>query len=1023
MARSMHWFIPIAISMRFGSLYQSLWLVVLVGSIGSWQPCLADESPSSIVSLLASRCLECHGGSEPHAHLDLSYQRGLELGGESGPVIDPIRWDNSLLWQHVSDGTMPPKKKLTGAEKELIAHWIRSGATLPKEPIDRLRFSSEYRAGYDWWSLLPLATPAVPDVATSDWIKNPIDAFVLDRQSEHGVNHNPAATPRSLIKRLYYDLIGLPPTYQEIVAFEQNPSDEAYLAMVDRLLESPQFGERWARHWLDVVRFGESDGFERNYPRKSIWPYRDWVVQALNHDMPYDRFVQMQLVGDLIEPNEAGFAAAAFLVCGVHNTVVGSSDRMKRIAKQDELEEVIGTISQTFLGLTAQCARCHDHKFDPISSRTYYRLTSAIAGVEHGERDIPVPEIQQQLASLESKRSELERRLAEIHAIGRNGLTAREYPSVASASDPMPSSPSPLALWTFDDDWNDSVGALHATPRGNARLEAGGLVLDGNSYVATEMISSRIVAKTLMARVSINGFDQSGGGVLSLQTPGGEVFDAIVFAEREPKQWFAGSNGFVRSQSFHGEPEETPANASVHIAIRYAHDGMVQAFRNGKPYGAPYSTRVQPFESGHAQFLLGLRHSPPGGNRFFRGRIEEAAIYEDALSDQAIESIATLGSELVNESQMASVLSEPLRSERAALQHSIRSLQIEIQSLRPQSVRKLYSILPNAMPGITRVLQRGDVYAESDSVAAGGIDAIPMVDAEFRVPPDAPESERRLQLSRWIANRQNPLLSRVIVNRLWHYHFGIGIVDTPNDFGFNGGRPSDPQLLDWLASALVANDMRLRSIHRLIVLSNTYRQSTAPQPTNIERDANNRWLWRFPVRRLDAESIRDSMLKVSGKLNPTMGGPGFVDVDATENNGTMFYTPKDVTGAEFFRRTLYRFNPRCERNPILDTFDCPDPSATAPRRVSTTTPLQALSLLNNPFVLEMSRAVGDEVHSSITVEPGLARRHEVERMFQLVLLRLPSGQERTMSEAFVATYGLNGLARALLNSNEFLILD
>ena len=994
----------------------------------------ADEVSPEVVSVLAGRCLECHSQNDPAGGLDLTSQTGLQKGSDTGAVVSP-NWDQSLLWKVISNQEMPPKGKLSEKEKQLLGDWISKGARLPTEPIDRLGISSEYRAGYDWWSLRELATTDLPipigqklskDPNTFE-VRNLIDSFVLEKLQSNGLAPNPQASPRSLLRRVYLDLIGLPPTFEQIQKFENDPSEHAYQAIVEGLLNSPAYGERWARHWLDVVRYGESDGFERNYPRLNSWHYRDWVIQALNDDMPYDRFVQMQIAGDQIAPTQEGLFAVGFLVSGVHNTVVGSSDRMKRIALQDELEEKIGTMSQAFLGLTAQCARCHEHKFDPISSESYYRLASSIQGVMHGEREV-IDEQQRQIErGLELERAKL---LAQLRTLQHQVLeVAMSQNNLAKSSVPLP-----VAAWNFESKFQsgqepdqrlftDTTGGLPARFIGSqeaqqASLRGEGLVLDGKSYLETDPIDFEVHEKTLCAWVKIDPLDQSGGGVLSLQTLDGGVFDAIVFGEREPRQWMAGSNGFTRTAPLSG-PQET--SQKVHIALRYKPDGTIEAFRNGVSYGKGYRTGFQTYTAGKAQFLIGLRHGPAGGNRWLKGVVYQAACFDCALDDSTIAELAKNPSFEWNLVEAWQQLGESFQTQRKELQSDIQRIDRELKDIRSTVTKKIYSVVSNPSIGPTKILLRGDVYKEAAQVKAGGIDTIGGPRGDFGLPENATDGERRMALANWITQANRSLLARVMANRLWHYHFGVGIVETPNDLGFNGARPSHPELLDALAKEFLDKGLKLKSLHRLIVTSSAYRQSTQSRPDGLSKDTSNRLLWRYPLRRLDGESARDSMLKIAGVLKGSIGGPGYVDVDYKDTNGTTYYVPKPQEPPECFRRTIYRFNPRCERVSMLDVLDCPDPSATAPKRAMTTTPLQALSLINSSFVFQMSEALVDHVGQEKTIDESLDK--SIEQLFQRVLLRAPTAMELEQAKSLAQAHGLKALARALWNSNEFLILD
>ena len=376
-------------------------------------------------------------------------------------------------------------------------------------------------------------------------------------------------------------------------------------------------------------------------------------------------------------------------------------------------------------------------------------------------------------------------------------------------------------------------------------------------------------------------------------------------------------------------------------------------------------------------------------------------------------------SSFVGEQELAAALGQASRKRRKELKDQLAALIAREKELGIGSQMKVYTVVARGNPGKVRLLKRGSAMDEGEVVRPGAVAALRSLSSDFGIQPDAPDAERRKQLAHWLNSPENPLFTRVIVNRLWHYHFGTGIVETPNDFGFNGGRPSHPELLDWLASEFVANGRRLKAMHRLIVTSNTYRQATAPSEDGLALDAENRLLWRKSPVRLDAESLRDAVLAVSGKLNPKMGGPGFRDVSITPNNGTTYYAPIYPKGDEYNRRTVYRFSPRGGRSAVLDTFDCPDPSTTAPRRGVTTTPLQALALLNNEFILNKAQAMADRVQA---LEKGRLDE-QVKRVFLDAYQRAPDAEELFLAKRLAGQYGLVTLCRSLFNSNEFVILN
>jgi hypothetical protein len=992
--------------------------LILAMAVGTAQ---AADFDASVALIFASHCLDCHSGHEPKGGLDLSQVESTMQGGDSGESIAVNDASASLLWERIDSDEMPPEHPLSDDEKNVIRHWIDNGAKWGTSPIDPFAITTTSRAGYDWWSLQPLQSVQPPQIEPSDWAHNEVDLFVLKKLRDAQLEPSPQANPRSLIRRLHFDLNGLPPSPEAVAGFVADPSEKAYGQLVDDLLASQHYGERWGRHWLDVVRFGESDGFERNTPRMNAWPYRDWVIKALNDDLPYDEFVRRQLIGDQLLGGVEGAAATGFWVAGVHNTVVGGSKRMKQLARQDELEEVLATVGQTFLGLTVNCARCHDHKFDPITQKEFYQLASSISGLGYGERTEKSPGAAATLDEINTQLSRLQKQLAVINGQVRQEIIASRLEGETKAAAP----PQAFALWEFDSDLRDSRGSLHGTAHGNARLDNGALVVDGKSFVSTAAIGQDITEKTLEVWVQLDNLNQRGGGAITIGNLNGGVFDSIVFGERESQLWMPGSNGFVRTSSFKGPQEDLATQRPVHVAIVYQADGTITGYRDGIAYGQPVRrAALQKYSAGAADIIFGLRHQPAGGNRFLTGRIHKAALYDRALVPEEVAASAGNSAEYVSEKQITNWLSEDRPNQRTELQARITQMTTDRNRQAAIANQKIYTLTAGAGTS-TNVLLRGDPDNVGDLVAPAAVAAVSGVKADFDLAPDAPEADRRRRLAEWISDTANPLFSRVIANRIWHYHFGTGIVDTPNDLGFNGGRPSHPQLLEWLAARLRDDGFRMKALHRMLVMSSTYRQAAFPEESDStslrgsEVDANNRLLWRMTPRRLEAESIRDGMLSIAGKLNPQLGGDSFVDVSVVENNGTTYYEPITVDGDDFFRRTVYRFNPRGGRSALLDTFDCPDPANAAPRRAVTTTPLQALSLLNNSFVLQMSDYFAARIESDI----GDSVAEQVTRAWQLAVMREPTTAEHRLSVELVDQHGLSALCRGLFNTTEFVLID
>jgi hypothetical protein len=567
----------------------------------------------------------------------------------------------------------------------------------------------------------------------------------------------------------------------------------------------------------------------------------------------------------------------------------------------------------------------------------------------------------------------------------------------------------PLAHWDFDDDLSDRYGNLHTVARGMAHLEQGALVVDGKqSYAMAGNLPSDIVEKTLSVRVTLDNLSQRGGGVISVINPNTQQFDSIVYGERESRRWMPGSDGFRRSKNVGGSEEQQADSEPVHLVTTYAADGTIKMYRNGKRYGQSY--RTQPplrFKAGEALVVFGIRHFPVGGNRMLAGRIHEARLFDRVLSDDEVAALHS-GADFVTEQMIVEALSPEQRAERMELLDRIKAL----RKINTDPARQfVYSVKPRqpetATPGV--------------EVSPGGIASVRGVNGDFELAAEAPEAERRRRLADWITSDQNPLFARVIVNRLWQHHFGAGLVVTPNDFGFSGGQPSHPPLLDFLASRLIESNWSLKAIQRMIVTSATWQQASVLAPElhqeAAQQDAGNRLLWRGNRTRLDAETIRDSILLVSGQLNDDVGGPPYKDFE-TFNFNSQFYDVGDPIGPEFNRRTIYRMIVRSGRHRLLDAFDCPDPSATAPRRPSTTTPLQSLSLMNHAFVLRMAGHFADRVKSEATDSSG-----QVRRAVELAWCRRPSDDELVTYGGFVSSHGLPALCRVLINSNEFLYVD
>jgi hypothetical protein len=956
-----------------------------------------------VAPILARRCLDCHSDTESKGGLNLATRDSAIRGGKTGEAIVPGHSDESLLWEQVDTGIMPPKAKLPENEKAVLRAWIDAGAKWGTDPIDPYQATTDRRAGRDWWAFQAIKRPVVNDP------KHAIDELVDRVRKQAGLKASPRADRQVLIRRLTFDLIGLPPTPQEVDAFVNDDRPDSYERLVDRLLASNQYGVRWARPWLDLARFGESNGFEYDEFRPWAWPYRDWVVNAFNRDLPYDQFTRQQIAGDILAPNDPNaHRATGFLVAGAFDTPGQNQQSlvMKRVVREDEMEDIVSTVGQTFLGLTIHCARCHDHKFDPIKQADYYRLTASLAGVRHGERDLT--QLDPEVLAGRKRIAANQHRINEIESPARAKLRAKHK----ITKEP----PQALATWNFDRPASTNGENLPVTLIGGATRNEFGLKVDGKAaFAQSATINKDLKAKTLEAWVKLDSIEQRGGAVMSLQSQEGGRFDAIVFGENEPGKWMAGSEGFVRTKSFAGTAENDSKSRPVHIAIVYDADGTIRAYRDGKPYGNAYrSSGAVSFRKGQAHVVFGLRHAPAGGNRMLAGLIVRARLYDRSLSsDEVAASFEAAGDVILIEEVIAG-LSETLRAERIKLIDEINAISTKLTNRESRA----YVVSPRPPDPVHRLI-RGNPAQPAELMKAGGLSVVKRPSSDFGLAPDAAEGERRLRLANWIASPDNPLFARVIVNRIWLWHFGSSLVDQPSDFGFNGGKPTNIDLIDWLASELVARGFSLKDIHKIIVMSETYAQTSKPNRDALRVDAGNRLYWRKSPQRLEAEMVRDTMLAVSCDIDLKLDGPGYRDHAVSKTGSTAQYQPVDQSGPEFRRRTLYRTWARGGRSAFLDVFDCPDPSTTSPRRQVTTTPLQALALLNNALTFQMADGFAQRIQKQV----GNDKAAQVDLAYRLAFGRKPDAEERDQAVKVVKEHGLATLARAIYNSNEFLYVD
>ncbi|GMW00412.1 MAG: hypothetical protein AMXMBFR84_15490 [Candidatus Hydrogenedentota bacterium] len=958
----------------------------------------AAQFKAHVEPILVGKCITCHG-ADAKGGLDLRSKDTFEKGGENGAIFVAGDSANSLIVQYVREGKMPPKAPLNAGEIAAIEGWIASGAYFPESPLDPFAATTTKRAGYDWWSLQPLRPVEPPDVSTlapgspfaATWNAHPIDQFVFAKLRDAGLEPSGPASPRTLIRRATFDLIGLPPTPEEVSAFlsacEQETGkpgvvgDVAYAELLDRLLASPRYGEHWGRHWLDVVRFGESNGYEVNYIIENVWPYRDYVIQSFNEDKPYDRFVTEQLAGDALEPGNPEIEiATAFLVCGPYDNV-GNQDAVQAAQiRANSIDDMIRATSESFLGLTVGCARCHDHKFDPISQTDYYGLYASFAGVWHGERTVATEAqlasrqsvvqpleakrdaiaaeqaqlVESVLARAESKAAEYEARWTREKVL-RSGteetfapVEARYVRMTSEGRDADPNAPWPFKMDEFD--------VYTAGPNSrNVALAAHGGKVTGVSRKADDFGEAYLVDVVIDGSFGVSWIAQ--GPELTVELAKPELIDRVLFSSDRPNA--LGDNPeavFVCEYRI-----DVSMDGQTWTEVAHSHDR--------KPvHDAHRRTRLFRLEATDEE----------------KARVGELGLQLNAAKD-AIAAVPALPRFWIGELK--------------------------------QPVEPFY------------VFAGGDPQRKGERVLASSMKSLSAGEIGFALDEAAPERDRRLALASWIVAKQNPITPRVIVNRLWHYHFGTGIVSTPSDFGFMGSSPTHPELLDWLANELVdpgygpltgKEAWRLKRLHRIIMRSQTYRQGSQYREDASRIDGDSRFLWRFPPRRLSSDSIRDSILSIAGKLDTeAMGGPGF-RLYAYWRDNVSTYVPLDKHGPETYRRAVYHQHARAERIDLLTDFDSPDCAMPAPARASTTSPLQALTLMNHSFTLDMASYLQERLER----ESGMSNRvAQVQRAFQLAFARPPSELELTASIVTIEAHGMQAFCRALLNANELMFVD
>jgi len=989
-------------------------LVLATGSLlDSARADPADETffRDQVAPIFRARCVGCHGGQAPKGHLALTSGDTLRKGGVSGQVVVPGKPQESLLLDMITgdEPEMPRKgEKLAPEQVARIRSWIEHGATWPR---DLVIVPAQPESA--WWSLGPLAHAAIPRVRNSAWLRTPVDAFVLARLEHEGLEPSPEADRRTLVRRLTFDLHGLPPTPEEVNAFLEDTAPDAYERLVDRLLASPRYGERWGRHWLDQVHYADTHGYDKDKRRDHAWPYRDYVIRALNADIPYSRFVQEQVAGDVLFPGDpVGLIATGFLAAGpwdfVGHVELGEGTVEKAKTRLLDRDDMVSNTISTFLSLTVHCARCHDHKFDPIPQADYYRLQAVFAGVDRGDRPCDLDRATGlRRYELEARNTDLARRIdallddqvGPLRDVGQEEVAGwQKLLADLDQAEHRPASPtngyhSAIASSPDTTKWVqldlgravaiDEIRLVPARPTDFPDAPGFGFPV---RFVVEAGDDSHFDQAATVADHSQVDFPFPGDQPLVIRLAGRTARYVRVTASR---LWMR-TNDYVfalaETQVISGG--RNVARGAVVEALdsieagRWSKQGLVDGFDSRKALEGPRGPSPLGYENRVGRLRAGLAEAEE----------RQRALIEAMLDAPSSRRLSAW------------------ERERAAVASALRAL--------PPPDR-VYTALPHP-PRPVHVLMRGDVEHPAGEVGAGALACIDGLEPVFALADPGNEGARRAALALWLVRPANALLWRSIVNRVWHHHFGSGLVATPNDFGRNGSAPSHPELLDWLALEFQRRGQSLKALHRLLVCSAVYRQASSHRPSAARVDADNRLLWRMNRQRLDAESVRDAVLAVSGTLDSKMGGPGFEVFRFKDDHSPIYdHSAIDkINDPRTWRRTVYRFAVRSSPNPFLECLDAADPNTSTPVRNETITALQALALLNDPFMMEQAKRFASrlEVRSS---RPAA----QVDAAFRLAFSRDPDPEERAALVSYINSQGAAAACRMIFNLNEFMFVD
>ncbi|MBR9759080.1 DUF1553 domain-containing protein [bacterium] len=846
-----------------------------------------------------------------------------------------------------------------------------------------------------WWSLTKPSRPELPERSEA----NPIDRFIREKQDALNLTPAKPADKGTLARRLAYDLWGMPLSPERLNAFLKDTRPEAYTELVDELLASPRYGERWARHWLDIVHYGESHGYDKDQPRSHAWPYRDYVIRSFNKDKPYARFVREQIAGDILWPHsEDGIVATGFLSAGPWDLIgheeVPETKIDGKVARHLDRDDMVAATMISFCSLTAHCAQCHDHMADPVAMKDYYSLQAVFAAIDRTNREYDLdPAVAKKRSQLKKEQAASKDRLSQAE----KALEKAKTPEIKKL--------------------NADIAKLR---KGSSKDRLGYHAKVASKQETVKWVQIDLGKARPIDRIEILGAIEYG-------------FDDFGFPHRF-KVEASNKADFSRSAMLadfqdkdYPRPGSSPVvlegKKSVSRYVRITATKLWSRRHKGKPLTTDWIfalgemtvvskgkgvevKRITSLDSIEALPRWGHENLIDGGPAEVNGNLTSLVSKRDELLNQVaakeFEEIKSSREKVEHVTKQLAALPKPRLAYVGAVHHG-----------KGNFIGRGHL---NGQPRDIHILDRGDVTQPLDKVAPNPVPGIVPGMDQFDLPKDHTEGDRRVALANWIIHPDNTLTWRSIVNRIWQYHFGTGLVETANDFGRIGEKPSHPELLDWLAVEFRDSGGSMKKLHRLILNSDTYKQSSQHSSANAAIDNSNKFLWRKNRRRLDAESLRDSVLIAAGKMNFKMGGPSFQDfiIEKPQHSPHYKYNKSDPDNPATHRRSIYRFLVRSQPQPFMDALDCADPSLHVDRRGETTTALQALALMNNKFMVRMAEHFATKIAS----QPD-----PVGTAIQLTLGRNITNDERALLEAYQKKHGLPATCRIIFNLSEFSYVD